>query len=66
MLAIQDHIGSDSLNMMRRILVEECARREVGPDHSMGQDLARVIMHAFQSGMTEESELVVLIRNLRD
>ncbi|KQV29027.1 hypothetical protein ASE23_11940 [Rhizobium sp. Root73] len=61
-----EYIGDQSLSMMRRVLVEECARREVGPDHSMGKDLAAVIMNAFQSGMTEEAELVVLVRNLCD
>jgi hypothetical protein len=59
-------MGDESVAMMRRVVVEECARREVSPDHSMGQDLASVIMHAFQSGMTDEAELVVLVRNLSD
>lgn len=63
---LREYIGQESLTMMRRVLVEECARREVNPNHSTGQDLANVIMRAFQSGMTEEAELVVLIRNLSD
>lgn len=59
-------IGNNSMNMMRRVLVAECARREIGPDNLTGQDLALVLRHAFSSGMTEENELVVLLRNLSD
>ncbi|KQS86643.1 hypothetical protein ASG68_24220 [Rhizobium sp. Leaf453] len=59
-------IGSDLVNMLRRVLVTECARREISPDNLTGQDLALVLSHAFNSGMTEENELVVLLRNLSD
>ncbi|MDQ0320799.1 hypothetical protein QO002_002937 [Pararhizobium capsulatum DSM 1112] len=59
-------IGDEALVMMKRVLDEECARREIDPDAGQGQDLALVVMHAFRSGMTDEKELVVLVRNLAD
>lgn len=52
--------------MMRRVLCNECARRRIKTDSIQGEDLARVIMHAFLAGMTEECELAVLARNLVD
>lgn len=61
-----EYVDNTSLSMMRRVLMKECARREINPDHMIGQDLASVIMRAFQAGMTDEAELVVLIRNLSD
>lgn len=62
----REYISNESLTMMRRVLEEECARRAISPDHSMAKDFAAVIMKGFQAGMTEEAELVVLIRNLSD
>ncbi|MDQ0323345.1 hypothetical protein QO002_005551 [Pararhizobium capsulatum DSM 1112] len=61
-----DSIGEESLVMMRRLHIEECARREIDPNGGQGQDLALVVMHAFRSGMTDEKELVVFVRNLTD
>jgi hypothetical protein len=55
-----------SIAMMRRVLCNECHRRRIKPDSIKGEDLARVIMHAFLDGMTEECELTVLVRNLVD
>lgn len=51
----QEPIGDTSIAMMRRVLVEECARREIGPDGNQEQDLALVIMNAFCDGMTGKS-----------
>lgn len=55
-----------SLAMMRRVLDDECTRRMIGRDGIQGEEIARVIMHAFLAGMTDECELVVLARNLKD
>jgi hypothetical protein len=62
----EDVISDASIAMMRRVLCNECARRRINPDSIKGEDLARVIMHAFRSGMAEECELTVLVRNLVD
>ncbi len=51
----QEPIGDTSIAMMRRVLVEECARREIGPDGNQGQDLPLLIMNAFCDGMTGKS-----------
>lgn len=61
-----DVVSDESIAMMRRVLCNECTRRMVQPDGLEGEDLARVIMHAFLAGMTEECELTVLVRNLVD
>lgn len=61
-----DSIDEASIAMMRRVLVGECARRRIKPESVEGEDLALVILHAFRDGMTEECELVVLVRNLVD
>ncbi len=62
----EDVISDASIAMMRRVLCNECARRRIKTDSIQGEDLARVIMHAFLAGMTEECELAVLARNLVD
>ncbi len=62
----RESIGDQSLLMMKQVLTEECARRGISSDGTQGQDLSRVLMHAFRSGMTEKKELVVLVRNLTD
>lgn len=61
-----DPVRDASIAMMRRVLEDECTRRRIRCDSIQGEELARVVMHAFLAGMTDESELVVLARNLRD
>jgi hypothetical protein len=53
-----------SIAMMRRVLDDECTRLIIRRDSIQGEEIARVIMHAFLAGMTVEGELVVLVRNL--
>ncbi|MBW9062354.1 hypothetical protein JNB71_03385 [Rhizobium herbae] len=59
-------ISDASIAMMRRVLCNECTRRQIKPDSIEGEELARVIMYAFIGGMTEERELSCLVRNLVD
>ncbi len=54
-----------SITMMRRVLDDECTRLIIRRDSIRGEEIARVIMHAFLAGMTDEGELVVLARNLK-
>lgn len=62
----RESIDDASIAMMRRVLVGECARRGIKPESIEGEDLALLILHAFRTGMTEECELAVLMRNLVD
>lgn len=62
----EEEISHESVMMMRRVQSDECVRRMIDPEGGQGQDLALVIMKAFRSGMTDEKELVVLVRNLTD
>jgi hypothetical protein len=59
-------IDDQSLAMMTRVLDNECACRGIRRDSIQGEEFARVILHAFISGMTEEGDLRVLARNLRN
>lgn len=59
-------IDDSSLLMMRRALLAECTRRNIGTDGNRGNRLALTMMRAFRSGMTDEKELGVLISNLTD
>jgi hypothetical protein len=54
----------DEINMMRRILDAECARRSVQPDRPTGEEIALLILNAFRSGMSEE--LVTMLLRVRD
>jgi hypothetical protein len=71
-MSLQSHheyreiIDDQSIAMMTRVLDNECARRGIRRDSIQGEDFARVILHAFISGMTEEGDLRVLVRNLRN
>lgn len=66
MSLFEELVSDASIAMMRRVLCNECTRRGIRPDSLHAEELARVIMHAFRGGMTEECELVVLVRNLVD
>ena len=66
MSLFEDVVSDASIAMMRRVLCNECNRRRIKPDSIKAEDLARVIMHAFLAGMTEECELTILVRNLVD
>jgi len=66
-MSLFDELISDaSITMMRRVLCNECTRRQIKPDSIQGEELSRVIMYAFLEGMTEERELTCLVRNLID
>ncbi len=59
-------IDETSIAMMRQVLVGECVRRGIKPESIDGEDLALIILHAFRDGMTEECDLIALVRNLVD
>ena len=61
-----ESIDGTSIAMMKRVLVDECARRGIKPESVEGEDLALVILHAFRTGMTDECELAGMLRNLVD
>lgn len=66
MSLFEEVVSDASIAMMRRVLCKECNRRGITQDSLQGEDLARVVMHAFLAGMREERELAVLVRNLVD
>ncbi len=49
-------VSNESLEMMRRVLTDECTRRMIRRDSIQGEELSRVIMHVFLAGMTDECE----------
>ena len=63
LLSHHDYIDDQSIAMMTRVLDNECARRGIRRDSIQGEDFARVILHAFISGMTEEEDLRVLVQS---
>lgn len=52
-------ILSDSdMEVIERVLDKRCALLAIKPDSPEGQKLARLLIEAFQHGVTEEDELM--------
>jgi hypothetical protein len=66
MSVYEEPIREASLAMMERVFENECRCRAIRRDSSEGEELARVIMHSFLGGITEERELMVLAHDLVD
>ena len=56
-------ISEDSLVMLRRVLGDECAGRNIDIDGVEGEEMALLLTHAFRAGMTDPRDLVGLSRN---
>lgn len=48
-----ESISETSINMMRKVLADECYLRKI-PVDSEGENLALQIMHTFRNGMTSD------------
>lgn len=66
MLPFEYDVCDASISMMGRVLCNECHRRRIEPNSLQGEDLARIIMHAFLAGITGVDKLAATARDLVD
>ncbi|MDH4414805.1 MAG: hypothetical protein QE484_15950 [Rhizobium sp.] len=67
MTSIPDKLidGASDANLLAAF-TKACEQHGFSPDGQDGSDLAIVLSHAFERGITSEEALIALVRNLTD
>ena len=57
-------IDATSASSLFEAFTEACAQHDISPDGEQGSDLATILSHAFQRGITCKDRLIALVLNL--